>query len=78
MKSCIDVRVQPRSKKPGVEKTGENSYKIRVASPPSEGRANEEVIKLLARHLGLPPSRLRIVRGGASRQKLIRIEGEGT
>ena len=68
------VRVQPRSSKAGVEPAGEGTYRVRVHSAPEDGKANAEVIELLAAHLGVPRSRVRIVRGAASRNKVIEIE----
>jgi len=71
MKSTLTVKVQARAAKPGVEKTGEREYKIRVKAAPSKGEANAEVIELLASYLNLPRSSLKIVRGETSRHKLI-------
>ena len=72
----ITVKVQPRSPKPGVEKTGENEYKVRVGAAPDKGKANEELIELLAAFFDVPKSSLRVLRGTTSRVKLISIEGE--
>jgi hypothetical protein len=72
--TLIVVRVQARSKSPGVEAAGDGTYRIRVLSPPEKGRANREVIERLAEHMDIPPSRLKIVRGGTSPRKTIRIE----
>ena len=70
----LTVFVQPRSKNPGVEDIGQRQYKVRVVSPPTKGEANNEVIEKLAAFLNLPKSRLQIVRGFRSRQKLIAIK----
>lgn len=74
-KICLYVTVQPRSRKSEVEKLNSGEYKVRVVAPPSKGEANREVIKILASHFGLPPSRLRIVRGQKSRRKLVLVDG---
>jgi hypothetical protein len=74
MKSYLRVKVQPRSAKPGVEKTGEGEYKVHVSAAPDKGRANTEVIKLLAGYFDIPRSCVKITRGETSRQKLILIE----
>ncbi len=70
------VRVTPRAAKPRyaveVDATGP-LVRVWVAAPPAEGAANAEVIRLLAKALGRPKSALGIVRGAASREKLIRI-----
>jgi uncharacterized protein (TIGR00251 family) len=72
----ITVKVQPRSPKPGVEKTGGNEYKVRVGAAPDKGKANEELIEVLAAFFDVPKSSLRVLRGTTSRVKLISIEGE--
>ena len=52
-----------------------DSLRVRVRARPEKGRANEAVLRLLARHLGVPPSRLALVRGATSRDKLVEVEG---
>lgn len=69
----IDVKVHPRSKKSVVEKNGE-VYKIWVQAAPEKGKANREMIKLLAEHFGLAPSQIRLVRGEKSRNKSLVID----
>lgn len=70
----LEVRVHPRSKSPGVVAVGPGSFVVRVKAAPERGRANEEVVERLAGHLGLPPSRLRLVSGAASSRKRFRLE----
>jgi uncharacterized protein len=48
---------------------------VRVAAPPVEGKANEALTRLLARRLGVAPSRVSIVRGASSKDKLIAVDG---
>jgi uncharacterized protein (TIGR00251 family) len=71
---CLNVKVQPRASSQGVQKIGEKVYKVRVLSPPSDGKANKEVIALLASHFHLPSSRVKILRGQKSRQKVVVLE----
>jgi uncharacterized protein YggU (UPF0235/DUF167 family) len=76
----IAVRVKPRSRVEEVSGEGD-SYVVRVKEPPIEGRANRAVLRLLASHLGVPESCLRIVSGFSSRNKVIEVipaeRGEG-
>ena len=74
----ITVKVHPRSPKPGVEKTGENEYKVRVGAAPDKGKANEELIELLAAFFDVPKSSLRVLRGTTSRVKLIAVDRKET
>ena len=46
---------------------------VRVKEPPIEGKANRAVLKLLARHFGVPESRLRIVSGLTGKNKVIEV-----
>ncbi|NOR14181.1 MAG: hypothetical protein GQ544_00600 [Candidatus Aminicenantes bacterium] len=73
MTSDINIKVITRAKKTSVEKIGPDEYRIKVVSAPVKGKANKEVLKLLAGHLEIPPSRLTIVRGASSNHKVIKL-----
>lgn len=70
----ITVRVIPRSSKNGLE-WDRGALKARITASPVEGAANEALIALLARRLGLPKRSISIVRGATSRQKIVEIVG---
>jgi len=70
----LEVKVYPRSRNQGIEEENPGELRLKVQSPPSKGEANREVIKLVASHFGLSPSRVKIVRGLKSRQKLLSLE----
>lgn len=72
----LSVKVHPKSRKQEITELGKNVYKIHVVSTPSKGEANAEVCKLIARHLDVPVSRVKILRGHTSRNKLISIESD--
>ncbi len=69
----VRVRVKPGSRKVGVEDRGDFII-VRVKAPPVEGRANREMIEVLSDYFGVPKSRIRIVAGQSSRNKLVEIE----
>ena len=73
----VEVRVTPRaaSSRVDVERGPDGALKVRVrvTAPPERGKANREVVKLLARELGIAPTALEIVRGAQSRRKAVRI-----
>jgi hypothetical protein len=48
---------------------------VRVTAPPVDGRANEAMLRLLARSLDVAPSALRLVVGGSARSKVVEISG---
>jgi uncharacterized protein YggU (UPF0235/DUF167 family) len=74
MARLLAVKAQPRSRAPGVEALGPDRFRVRVTAAPDKGRANAEIVERLAAHLGVPPSRLTLVRGATSSQKLFRLE----
>jgi len=68
----IRVKVKPSSRTEEVSQEGD-SFIIRVKEPPKEGRANQAVIGLLAKHFGIPQSHVRIVSGLRGKSKVIEI-----
>jgi uncharacterized protein (TIGR00251 family) len=75
MHADVRVRVQPRAKRPGVGEWRGDALVVRVSAPPVEGRANVAVCQAVAKAAGVPPSRVSVVRGHASRDKTLRVEG---
>lgn len=71
MKFWINVRAG--SRKEEIIKEGEE-YKIYVLEIPEKGRANDAVLKALAKHLEIGLFRLRLVSGSTSKRKLIAID----
>jgi uncharacterized protein len=74
----IPVRVQPRARRNEIAGERDGALLVRVTAPPVEGKANDAVRKLLAKRLGLPASRVSVARGGASRDKLVEVDGMDT
>ncbi|MDD8020686.1 MAG: DUF167 domain-containing protein [Acidobacteriota bacterium] len=72
-KAVLIVRVQPKSKQQELTKVSETEFRARLISPPDRGKANAELLTLLADYFGLAPSKLRIIRGATSRTKLVEI-----
>jgi len=71
----IDIRVQPRASRDEILGVHEGRLRIRTTAPPAGGKANQAVVRLLAKHFGIAPSRIVIRRGAASRNKQVLIAG---
>jgi uncharacterized protein (TIGR00251 family) len=69
----FDVRVVPRSSRSEIVGEHNGALKVRIASPPVDGAANAELIKLLAKKFGIPKSDVEIVAGETSKSKRIKI-----
>lgn len=69
------VRVQPRASR--TEITGElaGALKIRLASPPVDGAANEELIRGLAKFFAVSRQQVSLVSGATSKNKIVRVSG---
>ena len=78
MTAQLAIRVTPRSAKPGIGgwregAEGREELEVRVAEAPADGAANEAVVKLLARALGISRAEVKLVAGAASRHKRVAI-----
>jgi uncharacterized protein (TIGR00251 family) len=78
----VMVKVQPRSRRPGVQGIGDSGagprLKIGVTEAAEDGKANRAVCALLARMLRQPLASVQIVAGAANREKLLAITGDPT
>jgi uncharacterized protein (TIGR00251 family) len=72
----VTIRVRPGSSRNEIVGEKEGVLIVRVSAPPVEGKANKAVCKLLAKHYGLPPSKVEIVRGHNARDKVVRLDLE--
>ena len=75
----IAVRLTPKASSERIGEVrnlpnGEEQLMVYVTAVPEDGKANEAMIRLLAKHFNLAPSRLSVVRGHTNRNKLVRIE----
>jgi len=73
MSRIIKAFVHTQAHNERIEEIGLDEYEIWVTSPPADGQANQDTIDVLAYHLGIPASTVRIKSGGKSRHKLIEI-----
>ena len=71
----IPVRVQPRASRSEAAGIHGDRVRIRLAAPPVDGAANEELVRFLARALDVPARNVEITAGHSSRSKTVRVEG---
>ena len=71
----LTVKVHPRAQRSAVTGRFGDAWKLDLAAPPVDGKANDECVRFFAELSGVPRSRVRIVLGAASRTKVIEIEG---
>jgi uncharacterized protein (TIGR00251 family) len=69
------VRVVPRASQTAAAGEHDGALKVRVAAPPVEGAANAELVRFLAKRLGLPARAVEIVAGHTSKTKVVRAVG---
>lgn len=69
------VRVLPRSSRSEVVGEHDGALKVKLTAPPVGGAANRELVRLLAKELGVPKGAVRIVGGEASRTKRVAVTG---
>ena len=69
------MRLQPRARRAEVVGERAGAIVIRVTAPPVDGKANAALCVFVARAAGVPPSRVSVVRGTTSRDKVVRVEG---
>lgn len=71
----LHVKVQPRASRNEIGELLGNELKVKIAAPPVDSAANEALVKFLAEVLGCPRGSVQLVRGAASRHKILSIRG---
>jgi uncharacterized protein (TIGR00251 family) len=69
----LQLRVAPAAERSAVVGRHGSGWKVRVAAPPTDGRANDALVRLLATTLGVPERRVEIVSGHGSRDKIVAL-----
>ena len=73
--TLIKIYLQPKSSKNEMLGPYRDGIKVKVTAPPIEGKANEALIRFLAKKFGIPPSCIEILKGHHSREKTLKISG---
>ena len=69
----IKVYLQPKSSKNEIIGPYRDGIKVKVTAPPVEGKANEALVRFLAKEWKISPSQIEIINGHHSREKTLRI-----
>jgi len=70
----LTVKVHPRAKRSALTGRLGDAWKLDLAAPPVDGKANQECVRFFAGLAGVPRSRVRIVKGASHRMKVVEIE----
>jgi len=70
----IQVKVKPRARVSALEEVGNGPWLAQLKSPPVDGKANHELVELVARHFSCPKSAVSIRSGASGRIKLVNID----
>lgn len=72
---ALSVRVTPGASKEEIV-LSEDRVAVRVRAKPQDGAANSAVCRLVAKALGIAPSKVELLRGATSRQKVLRVSDQ--
>ncbi len=73
--ALIRVRLQPRASSSRITGEKDGVIQVRVTAPPVDGEANAALEKLVAKKLGIAKSKVKVVKGETSREKVLEVEG---
>lgn len=74
---CLELGIwaKPRASKSRLVGVREGLVEVALAAPPVDGAANDELIRVLASHFGIPRGQVELVAGQAGRTKRVRLRG---
>lgn len=75
MEALLRIRLTPRASRERLLAVAGGGYAAHVTAPPVDGQANAALCRLVAKAVGVAPSRVAVVRGERSREKVVRVEG---
>ena len=69
----ISVKVLPRSSRDEIKKLPDASFKVKLTSAPVDGKANDALVELLSEYFNTSKSKIKLVKGLTSKNKIIEI-----
>ncbi|MEJ2620265.1 MAG: DUF167 family protein [Candidatus Thiodiazotropha sp.] len=74
----LHLRIQPKASRDRfVGPYGDDQYKVSISAPPVDGKANQRLLKFLAKTFALPRSRIELLSGEGSRSKCLKLKSPG-
>lgn len=70
----LKIKVIPNSSMNLVETELDGSLKVKLTSPPDKGKANKQLVEVLAKHYEISKSKIKILKGQTSRNKILEVE----
>ncbi|TAL13578.1 MAG: DUF167 domain-containing protein [Aquabacterium sp.] len=71
----LQLKVKPNARASVLEQQADGTWLAQIKAPPVDGKANEELIALVARHFGVRKAQVSIRSGAGGRMKLVQVEG---
>lgn len=71
----LHCHIQPKASRDAIAGIYNQRLKIQITAPPADGKANAHLLKFLAKAVGIPKSRIKLISGQSSRQKSLILEG---
>ncbi len=71
----IQVKVKPKARVSALEEQPDGTWLAKIKAQPVDGKANEELVRLVAGHFGVRKAQVSIRSGASGRMKLVQIEG---
>ena len=73
----MGIRVSPSAKRTRIAGVYGERLKVQVAAPPEDGRANHELVRMMAEWLGVPRAHVSVCSGSTSKDKVLAVRGLG-
>lgn len=70
----ITAKVKPNARENSIKLVETGIYEVKVSVPPEKGKANRKVIELLAKELKIAKSRIQLIKGDTSREKVFEVD----
>lgn len=71
----LHCQIQPKASRDAIVGIHNERLKIQITAPPTDGKANEHLVRFIAKTLGIAKSRVVLVAGDTSRQKTLLLQG---